>query len=33
MKAFIQDDKLGEHIVEKEIPEDMKADAENGEQT
>ena len=28
MKAFIQDDKLGEHIVEKEIPEDMKADAE-----
>ena len=28
MKAFIQDDKLGEHIVEKEIPDDMKEDAE-----
>ena len=32
MKAFIQDDKLGEHIVEKEIPEDMKADAEKWRQ-
>ena len=28
MKAFIQDDKLGEHIVEKEIPDDMKEEAE-----
>ena len=28
MKAFIQDDKLGEHIVETEIPDDMKEDAE-----
>ena len=28
MKAYIQDDKLGEHIVEKEIPDDMKEDAE-----
>ena len=28
MKAFIQDDKLGEHIVETEIPEEMKEEAE-----
>ena len=28
MKAYIQDDKLGEHIVEKDIPDDMKEDAE-----
>ena len=28
MKAYIQDDKLGEHIVETDIPEDMKEDAE-----
>ena len=28
MKAYIQDDKLGEHIVETDIPDDMKADAE-----
>ena len=28
MRAFIQDDKLGEHIVETDIPEDMKAEAE-----
>lgn len=33
MKAFIQDDKLGEHIVEKEIPDDMKEDAEKGRAT
>ena len=28
MKAYIQDDKLGEHIVETDIPEDMKEEAE-----
>ena len=28
MRAFIQDDKLGEHIVETDIPEDMKEEAE-----
>ena len=28
MKAYIQDDKLGEHIVETEIPDDMKDEAE-----
>ena len=28
MKAYIQDDKLGEHIVETDIPEDMKEQAE-----
>ena len=28
MKAFIQDDKLGEHIVETEIPAEMKEEAE-----
>ena len=28
MKAYIQDDKLGEHIVETDIPDDMKAEAE-----
>ena len=28
MKAYIQDDKLGEHIVETDIPEDLKEQAE-----
>ena len=28
MKAYIQDDKLGEHIVETDIPEDLKESAE-----
>ena len=28
MKAFIQDDKLGEHIIETEIPAEMKEEAE-----